>query len=102
MQWCSGKLQAKQCEKIKQQEGAEEVLAWEKMPPPLDQSHLVVNCLFFCSLLPLFICQKIDINTYLYVCISSGPSWGPKLPLNLNINSRLCNSSNDRQRELWE
>lgn len=55
MQWSCGKLQAQQGEKIKQQEGAEEVLALERMPPPLDQSHLVVNCLFFSNLSSLLI-----------------------------------------------
>lgn len=78
MQWCSGKLQAQKGEKIKQQEGAEEVLAWEGMPPPLAQPHLVVNCLFFCNLPPFFIYQKL-IYTYLHIYISSDPSWTSKL-----------------------
>lgn len=58
MQWCSGKLQAQQCEEIKQQEGTEGVLAPERMPPFLEQAHLVVNCLLCSRLPPLLIYQK--------------------------------------------
>lgn len=55
MQWHSGKLQAQQCEKIKQQGVAERVLALVSTLFPL-----AVNGPCFYNLSPLSSCLKID------------------------------------------
>ena len=97
MQWCSGKLQAQQCEEIKQQEGTEGVLAPERMPPFLERAHLVVNCLL-CSRLPTLLIYQKNWGThiYIYVCFLwsiPGPQVAPS-----HTDSRLCTHSSDRQR----
>lgn len=93
MQWHSGKLQAQQCEKIKQQERSEEVLALVRMSPLLDQSHLVVNCPFCGTFYLLKKLRYTHIFTYVYFL---WPVLGP-IAAHTHTNPRLDTSSNHRQ-----
>ena len=81
--------------------GSWEGLAGLRMPSPLDQSHLVVNCLCFCNFPPLFnlfknLCTHTHTHTHTHPLASSGP----RAAL-LNSDPRLYINSSHRQRALW-
>lgn len=71
------------------------MLAWLRMPPPRDQSHLVINNSLLRFAPTIYLFKKL-IYTHVYIYISFCQFWGPVLLPNTQTEVCITTATTER------